>query len=54
MAFRWTENPLPVTCASYIQGLLADLGLPVTYEEVYERYQKDVEKGMHFRVTPND
>ncbi len=33
-------NPEP-----YIQSLLADLGLPLTYEEVYEAYQKDLEKG---------
>lgn len=39
-------NPEP-----YIQGLLADLGLPLTYEEVYEAYQTDVKKGFHLRTT---
>ncbi|MEO8819266.1 MAG: hypothetical protein ABI267_08455 [Ginsengibacter sp.] len=40
-------NPEP-----YIQGLLADLGLPHTYEEVYAAYQKDVKKGFHLRAVP--
>jgi hypothetical protein len=35
---------------SYIQSLLADLDLPLTYEEVYEAYQKDIQKGLHFRT----
>lgn len=38
----------------YIQGLLADFGLPLTYEEVYEAYQKDIEKGLHFRTVAQE
>ena len=36
---------------AYIQSLLADLGLPLTYEEVNEVYQQNVEKGLNFRTT---
>ncbi|MEO6221501.1 MAG: hypothetical protein ABIO81_13795 [Ginsengibacter sp.] len=38
-------NPEP-----YIQVVLADLGLPLTYEEVYDKYCDDIEKGLNFRV----
>ncbi|MEO8111043.1 MAG: hypothetical protein ABI594_13455 [Ginsengibacter sp.] len=39
-------NPEP-----YIQSLLADLGLPLTYEQVYAKYLEDIEKGISFRAT---
>ncbi len=39
-------NPEP-----YIQSLLADLGLPLTFEQVYEKYMTDIEKGITFRAT---
>ncbi|MEP7252237.1 MAG: hypothetical protein ABI683_07645 [Ginsengibacter sp.] len=38
-------NPEP-----YIQSLLADIGLPVTFEQVYERYISDVATGIQFRA----
>jgi hypothetical protein len=38
----------------YIQSLLADLGLPLTYEEVYEAYQKDLEKGLNFQTKSEE
>ena len=38
-------NPEP-----YIQSLLADLGLPVTFEQVYERYAADIATGIRFRA----
>lgn len=38
-------NPEP-----YIQSLLADLGLPLTFEEVYEKYIADVATGITFRA----
>ena len=38
-------NPEP-----YIQSLIADLGLPLTYEEVYEKYTADIEKGIIFKA----
>ncbi len=38
-------NPEP-----YIQSLLADLGLPLTFEQVYEKYISDIEKGINFRA----
>lgn len=39
-------NPEP-----YIQSLLADLGLPLTYEQVYEKYIADIKQGIVFRTT---
>jgi len=42
-------NPEP-----YIQGLLADLDLPLTFDEVYEAYQKDIEKGLSFRTVAQE
>lgn len=42
-------NPEP-----YIQGLLADLDLPLTYEEVFEAYQNDIEKGLNFRTVARE
>ena len=42
-------NPEP-----YIRGLLADLDLPLTYEEVYEAYEKDIEKGLSFRSVAQE
>lgn len=38
-------NPEP-----YVQSLLADLGLPVTFEQVYKRYVSDVATGIQFRA----
>ncbi len=35
----------------YIQSLLADLGLPLTYEQVYETYAGDIAKGINFRAV---
>ncbi|MEP7229186.1 MAG: hypothetical protein ABI691_02975 [Ginsengibacter sp.] len=35
----------------YIQSLLADLGLPLTFEQVYKKYIEDIEKGIAFRAT---
>ena len=38
-------NPEP-----YIQSLLADLGLPITFEQVYEKYIQDIAGGITFRT----
>ncbi len=39
-------NPEP-----YIQSILADLGLPLTFEQVYEKYLADIKAGITFRAT---
>ena len=38
-------NPEP-----YIQSLLADLGLPLTFEQVYQKYTADIKKGITFQA----
>ncbi len=35
----------------YIESVLADLDLPLTYEEVYEIYKEDAKKGINFRTS---
>jgi hypothetical protein len=35
----------------YIESLLADLDLPLTYKEVYEAYMEDVKKGINIRTS---
>ena len=42
-------NPEP-----YIQSVLADLDLPVTYEQVYESYQEEIKKSLHFRTIATE
>jgi len=37
----------------YIEGLLADLDLPLTYEQVYEAYMIDAKKGFNIRAAPS-
>lgn len=42
-------NPQP-----YIEGLLADLDLPLTYEQVYEAFKEDLKKGINFKTSSSE